>query len=75
VLPLAQLTALGFQLILYPLTALFSAARVIDSMYRKLKDQGTTPADPERLMTFAEFNDLIGVSDKYMLAERFGADS
>ena len=26
-------------------------------------------------MTFAEFNDLIGVEEKYALAERFGVDS
>jgi 2-methylisocitrate lyase-like PEP mutase family enzyme len=74
VLPLQELAALGFQLVLYPLTALFAAARAIDSMYRQLKEQGTTPADPGRLMTFAEFNSLIGVAEKYELAERFGAD-
>ena len=25
-------------------------------------------------MTFAEFNDLIGVEERYALAERFGGD-
>jgi 2-methylisocitrate lyase-like PEP mutase family enzyme len=75
VLQLQELSALGFQLILYPLTALFAAARVIDSMYRKLKEHGTTPADTAQLMSFAEFNELIGVAEKYALAERFGADA
>ncbi|MGC8640232.1 MAG: isocitrate lyase/PEP mutase family protein [Isosphaeraceae bacterium] len=75
VLPRRQLADLGFQLILYPLTGLFASARIIDTMYRKLKDEGTTLGNEEKLMTFAEFNGLIGVEAKYALAERFGADS
>ena len=75
VLPREQLAELGFALILYPLTGLFAAARVIDSLYRRLKAEGTTSAaDSAQLMSFSEFNDLIGVNEKYALAERFGAD-
>jgi hypothetical protein len=44
-------------------------------MYRTLKENGTTRGDEGRLMTFAEFNGLIGVEEKYALAERYGADS
>ena len=73
VLPNQQLADLGFQLILYPLTALFAAARQIESVYRTLKDDGTTRGQTERLMTFSEFNELIGVDEKYALTERFGS--
>lgn len=72
VLPRQQLADMGFQLILYPLTALFAAARAIESLYRRLHDDGTTLGEEHRLMTFAEFNALIGVDEKYALAERFG---
>lgn len=75
VLPKQQLVDLGFQLILYPLTALFAAARLIESMYRTLKEEGTTQGQTERLMTFAEFNALIGVDQKYALTERFGSEA
>jgi 2-methylisocitrate lyase-like PEP mutase family enzyme len=75
VLPQQELAALGFQLILYPLTGLFAAARALEAMYRTLKENGTTRGDEGRLMTFAEFNGLIGVEEKYALAERYGADS
>jgi len=74
VLPKSQLETLGFQLILYPLAGLFSAARTIEYMYTKLRDDGTTIGDEHKLMTFAEFNDLIGVDEKYKLAERFGVE-
>jgi 2-methylisocitrate lyase-like PEP mutase family enzyme len=74
VLPKEQLVALGFQLILYPLTGLFAAARAIESIARKLQRDGTTLGDADRLTTFAEFNELIGADARYALAERFGAE-
>ena len=75
VLPKQQLVDLGFQLILYPLTALFASARLIESVYRTLKEDGTTKRVTQRLMTFAEFNALIGVDEKYALTERFGSEA
>jgi 2,3-dimethylmalate lyase len=75
VLPRDELAALGFQLILYPLTGLFSAAKAMASMYAKLRAEGTTLGEAERLCTFAEFNDLIGVEERYALSERFEGDA
>ncbi len=72
VLPKEQLVELGFQIILYPLAGLFSAAKVMEEIFRKLQQQGTTLGDEQRLMTFSEFNQLIGVEEKYALAEKFG---
>ena len=74
VLPKAELESLGFQLILYPLAGLFSAARTMEQMYTKLRDDGTTIGEEHKLMSFAEFNDLIGVDEKYKLAQRFGVE-
>ena len=72
VLPKEELAGLGFQLILYPLTGLFAAAATMRDFYRKLHDDGTTLGKESELMQFAEFNDLIGVEEKYQLAEKFG---
>jgi len=72
VLPRGQLAAMGFQLILYPLAGLFAAAKAIRAVYAQVYRDGTTTG-AESQMTFAEFNDLIGVAEKYALAERFGA--
>jgi 2-methylisocitrate lyase-like PEP mutase family enzyme len=58
-------------LILYPLTALFASARQIESVYHTLKEDGTTGRETGRLMTFAEFNALIGADEKNVLTERF----
>ena len=75
VLPKQHLADLGFQLILYPLTALFASARLIESVYRTLKEEGTTGRESERLMNFTEFNALIGVDEKIAPTERFGSEA
>jgi 2-methylisocitrate lyase-like PEP mutase family enzyme len=63
---------MGFQLILYPLSGLYAAARAIDAMYRKLRADGSTAGQEQCLMTFDTFNELIGVEEKYLQAQRFG---
>jgi len=72
VLPKEQLAEMGFQLILYPLTGLYAAAASMRDYYQKLSDDGTTIGREGGLMQFAEFNDLIGVEEKYQLSEKFG---
>ena len=72
VLPKEELAEMGFQLILYPLTGLYAAAASMRDFYQKLSDDGTTIGKENELMQFAEFNDLIGVEEKYRLSEKFG---
>lgn len=73
-LPTDELHRLGFQLILYPLSGLFASARAIQRLYQKLRDDHTTAGEEDQLMTFSEFNGLIGVEAKYEQAQRFGID-
>ena len=68
----AELAEMGFQLILYPLAGIFGAAHAIEFIYQKLKTEGTTLGEEGRLMDFGRFNELIGVDERYALAERFG---
>ena len=74
VLPVEELSNLGFQLILYPLSGLFAAARAIEEIYEKLLRHGTTRGEEYRLTTFSKFNDLIGLDEKNLLAARFDAN-
>jgi len=68
------LSEMGFHLILYPLAGLFAAAHAVDAVYRKLKQDETTLGTEDRLMDFGDFNRLIGVEEKYAMAERFGVN-
>lgn len=72
VLSKEQLAAMGYQLILYPLAGIFSAAKAMERMYQKLISDGTTLGEESQLMSFQHFNELIGVEEMYMLADRFG---
>jgi methylisocitrate lyase len=74
VLNKTELTGWGFQLILYPLSGLFAAARSVEAIYQKLRADGTTLGAEDRLMTFPEFHELIGVEEKYEQARRFGVN-
>jgi methylisocitrate lyase len=74
-LPPAELAALGFQLIVYPLSGLFAATRAMQEIYARLRADGHTLAVRDRLMTFSEFNVLVGLDEKYALDERFGGKS
>jgi methylisocitrate lyase len=71
ILPREQLAAMGFQLILYPLAGLFAAAKAIRTVFEQIYRDGTAGSGLQ--MAFTEFNALIGVAEKYALAERFGA--
>jgi len=72
VLSKERLAEMGFHLILYPLTGLYAAAQAMQTLYTTLYEKGTTLDKQEQLMQFKDFNDLIGVEDKYALAERYG---
>ena len=72
VLSRAELGKMGFDLILYPLAGIFAAAQALKDVYEKLKRDETTQGMYDRLMTFEAFNALIGVEEKYKVAERFG---
>ena len=67
-----ELASMGYTLILYPLSGIFAAAAAIETIYRKLHDDNTTLGAEDQLTSFEKFNDLIGVEEKYALAQRFG---
>ncbi len=72
VVPKQELADLGFQLILYPLTGLFAAGKTIRDFYTKLHQEGTTLGMEDNLLNFSDFNELIGVEEKYKLSEKYG---
>lgn len=67
------LQALGYRLIVWPLSGLFASARALADAYETLKRTGTSGPVRDRQMTFAEFNEVIGVEEKYALDARYHA--
>ena len=69
-----ELAALGFSLIVYPVTALFAAARALEKAYAALRRDGTSAAVRDEMLGFDAFNRLIGLEEKYALDAEFRDD-
>ena len=66
-----ELRKLGYALIVCPLAALFAAARAVQDVLTELRERETTTAALDRMLTFDDFNDLVGLADRYADEARF----
>ncbi len=69
-----QLVEQGFTVVIYPVSALFSAASAVRDTFQALLRDGTTDAVASRMLGFDEFGELVGLPEKYALARRYGSD-
>jgi 2-methylisocitrate lyase-like PEP mutase family enzyme len=70
-LPLAELEAIGFEVAVWPVTGVLAAARALERAYGHLANTGDTRAIAGEMMEFDEFGRLVGLDEKYALAEKF----
>ena len=54
-----------------PLAALFAGARAIEDVLTELRERETTAGAIDRMLTFDDFNDLVGLADRYADEARF----
>src|ERR1043166_5140932 len=66
-----ELKDLGFDLIVWPLAPLYSVAKSLTDVYGTLRKDGATTAILDRLMPFDEFNDVVGLNEKYALDSKY----
>ncbi len=66
-----ELRDLGFQLIVWPLGPLYASAKALQDVYAALRTKGTTQGIMERLISFNEFHDIVGLEQKYSLDEKY----
>jgi methylisocitrate lyase len=66
-----ELKDLGFQLIVWPLAPLYSVAKTLSDTYTTLRREGSTISILERLMSFDDFNEVVGLEKKYDLDRRY----
>ncbi len=70
-LTVAELQQLGFSVVLYAVTALFTATRAVADALNHLKAAGT-PANGPAQHTYAEFTNLVDLSHHQDLDNRYG---
>ena len=69
----AELQELGFTMVVYPLSGLFSAARAIAATYRALFETKTTASRTDAMVDFHEFEEIVGAAEWRETEARFGA--
>jgi 2,3-dimethylmalate lyase len=66
-----DLRDLGFALIVWPLAPIYTVAKSLREVYSTLRRDGSTLGILERLMPFDEFNEIVGLDEKYSLDARY----
>jgi methylisocitrate lyase len=67
-----ELQDLGYKMVVFPLSALLAAAKTIASVYDELYRTKTTAGVIDRLVSFHEFEEIVGVPELRALEERYG---
>ncbi|HEY5626025.1 MAG TPA: isocitrate lyase/PEP mutase family protein, partial [Dehalococcoidia bacterium] len=70
---LEELADMGFFSVGFVLSGLYASAAALERTFGELRRSGTTDAIVGDLMQFGDFNDLIGVEERYQHDERYGA--
>ena len=68
-----ELKSLGFELIVWPLAPLYGVAQSLTDIYGTLRLHGSTLGILDRLMPFNQFNDIVGLDEKYALDAKYKA--
>jgi 2-methylisocitrate lyase-like PEP mutase family enzyme len=68
-----ELKDIGFDLIVWPLAPLYGVAQSLTDIYGTLRLRGSTLAILDRLMPFNQFNDIVGLDEKYALDAKYKA--
>ena len=71
----SELATIGFQLVVCPLTALYTSTKALLDMFDVLKNEGTTKPVLDRLMTFDQFNNIIDLEKHYSLESQYRSPS
>ena len=69
--PFDRAEQLGFKIILYPLTSLYSAAKSIRESLEYLKKKKTSEGFQNNLIPFGDFNKLVGFDEFHNLEMRY----
>jgi 2-methylisocitrate lyase-like PEP mutase family enzyme len=68
-----ELAEMGFFSLGFVLSGLYAAARALERTFRELRRHGSTEHLGDALMSFEEFNSLLGVEERYASDERYRA--
>ena len=68
---LEELAEMGFFSVGFVLSGLYAAARALEDTYGEIRRAGSTAALRDRMLSFDDFNQLVGVEQRYAEDERY----
>ena len=71
-LPVQDLQGLGYDLVIFPTASTYLVTKALTRLMTVLKDTGTTASLIPEMITFEEFNDLIGLTKIREIESRYG---
>ncbi|MDD2421248.1 MAG: isocitrate lyase/PEP mutase family protein [Heliobacteriaceae bacterium] len=69
-----ELAEIGYKLVIYPVSLLFAATKAMQALLAQLKKDDTTANCLEKMVTFPEFNEMIGLAERRSLEKAFLAE-
>ncbi len=71
--PLEELQSMGYRLASYAGTIRYTVAWAVQNALRELKDKGTTLGLRDRMVSFQDYNAILGLDEIQLLGDRFCA--
>jgi methylisocitrate lyase len=68
----SRLQEMGYRIVFWPCTALFTVQKALAEVYGELRRTGTTIGVSDHMSSFQEFNQLIGLADYNKLEIKYG---
>ena len=70
---LERLKELGYRIVIFPISALLAATHAVRAIAAELKARGTPAEVLSKIISFREFNEMIGLTEIRNLEQRFSA--
>lgn len=67
----SELESLGFDLVIYPTASTYVTSKAMIDLMENLKATGTTAGMMDQMVTFSQFNELIGLSTINSLGDKY----
>ncbi len=74
-IPLDRLRELGYRIVIFPIGALLAATTAVRQLAAEIQAHGTPVALLSGMISFTEFNQMIGLSEIQQLERRFSSSS
>lgn len=66
-----ELERIGYDLVIYCVSSTYVCAKAVQGLMKALKAEGTTRGHVDEMITFGEFNDLLGLTEIRQMEQRY----